>query len=115
MKKIISTLLVCVLLIGCVLTLASCGKKLSGRYELSDGLYYEFNGKEYTSVLEVPILGKVTKNGTYEIKENNEGDLEIIFTEEGSEEPNAVSFSEGEEDGVEYIKIGGVKYTKADK
>ncbi len=114
MKKIISTLLVCVLLLGCVMTLASCGKRLSGKYELTDGLYYEFKGNEYTSVLEVPIIGKVTKNGTYEIKENNEGDLEIIFTEEGSDEPNAVSFSDGKDGDVEYIKIAGIKYTKAD-
>ncbi len=114
MKKILSSILVCVLLVGMLFTLASCGKRLSGRYEISDDIYYEFKGNEYTASLGVAGFAKTT-NGTYEIKENNEGDLEIIFTEEGSDDPQAYSFSEGEEDGVKYIKISGVKYTKADK
>ncbi len=113
MKKIISTLLVCVLLLGCVMTLASCGKKLSGKYAINDSLYYEFDGNKYEGTIEIFGLSKTVK-GTYEIKENNEGNLEIIFTEEGGE-PDAMSFAEGEEDGVKYIKIGGVKYTKVDK
>ena len=46
MKKIISALLVCVLLVGCMFALASCGKTLSGTYEakiIGTGVSYEFN------------------------------------------------------------------------
>ncbi|MBQ7343152.1 MAG: hypothetical protein IJW53_00120 [Clostridia bacterium] len=117
MKRIISTILVCVLLLGCVMTLASCGKTLSGKY--TDALAvtsYEFKGSKYTLTVDNIIGADTVTEGKYKIAENDEGDLKITFTweEDGEEKTQTESFSSGEEDGVEYIKIGIVKYTKAD-
>ena len=110
-------LLVAVLLVGCVFALASCGKRLSGKYELDAVVAsktYEFKGKNVTITYEA--FGQdATIEGTYSIAENDEGDLEITFTfaddEEGADEyEGTFKFEEG--DG--YIKIAGVKYKKAD-
>lgn len=121
MKKIISAVLVCVLLLGCMLTLASCGKKLSGTYTTGGDLLgntYEFSGKNVTMTVKVAGFSKVIE-GTYEIGENDEEETVITFTfasddnaEEAEKQSGSFAFSEGEEDGKEYIKIGGVKYTK---
>ena len=120
MKKIISMTLVCMLLIGCVLTLASCGKTLSGKYSAGSGVFgttYDFKGKNVT--ITFYLLGtETTSEGTYEIT-TDENDKEIItftFENEDAEDYNGeFSFTEGTEGGVDYIKIGGVKYEKADK
>lgn len=100
MKKIISMIMVCVLLVGMLFTLASCAK-LSGTYEDESGLVsYTFKGKNFSA----EALG-VEIEGTYKIK----GD-EITFTYElmGEEVEETVSF---EKDG-NTIKIGGVELTK---
>ena len=118
MKKIISMSLVCVLLISCVLTLAACGKTLSGKYSMSVAgieTSYEFSGKNVT-ITYPKLMGTGTLEGTYEISETEEGKTIITFTFEGDEAEDykgEYSFAEGEEDGTKYIKIGGVKYTKA--
>ena len=120
MKKIVSSILVCVMLLSCVLVLASCAKTLSGKYE-SDvfgvaGATYEFSGNKVTVTAE--ILGfEKDFEGTYEIKDNDEGKTVIVFTfddDDASKYSGEFDFSEGTEDGEAYIKIGGVKYTKAD-
>ena len=54
MKKIVSTLLVCVMLVGMIFTLASCGKSLFGKYEADLAV------SEYT--YEFGAFGKVTLN-----------------------------------------------------
>ena len=120
MKKTISAILVCVLLVCSVFALASCGKKLSGTYENEIlGLSYEFSGSNVTITKKNVIVKDVVIEGTYEIGENDDGDTVITITVE-SEEDDAedlageYSFSEGEEDDAKYIKIGGIKYTKAD-
>ncbi len=119
MKKIISAVLVCALLVGCVFALASCSKKLSGTYEadaLVAGASYEFKGSKVTITAEVLGFEK-SFEGKYEITENDDGDTVIIFTFENDDAEKydgEFSFSEGEEDGKKYIKIGGVKYVKAD-
>ena len=81
MKRIISTLLVCVLLLGCVFTLASCGKMLSGKYEADVGVAgakYEFSGKKVT--ITVQVLGfEKSYEGTYKIGENDDGKETITF------------------------------------
>ncbi len=120
MKKIISMTLVCMLLIGCVLTLASCGKTLSGKYSAGSGVLgttYDFSGKNVT--ITFYLFGtETTAEGTYEIT-TDENDKEIItftFESKDAEDYNGeFSFTEGTEGGVDYIRIGGVKYEKADK
>ena len=57
-------------------------------------------------------------DGTYKIDENEEGNLEITiaFGEDAADGTDkyagTFSFVEGKEGDVEYIKIGGIKYTK---
>ena len=126
MKKIISTILVCVLLLGCVMSFTSCDKLLMGKYEaeLDAGIAgtkttYEFSVFKYTKTTVSQILGvdKTTvEEGSFKITENDEGEPIISFTYEvdGVEEITNLSFSQGEEDGVKYVKIGGIKFTKVD-
>ena len=121
MKRIISTLLVCVLLLGCVFSFASCGKVLSGKYELDAVLAsnsYEFSGLNKVVITYEVLSVETTLEGTYKIADNDEGETEITFTFENEEEAKdyagTFSFAQGEEDGVKYIKIGGVKYKKVD-
>ena len=120
MKRIISTILVCALLLGCVLTLASCGKTISGKYELDavvGSKTYEFSGSKV--VITYELLGKETSvEGKYKIAENDKGDLEITFTFEDEDAAKdyagTFSFAEGKEGDTKYIKIGGLKYNKVD-
>ena len=118
MKKIISAVLVCILLVGCMFTLASCSKKLSGTYKGDAGIAsatYEFSGKKVKITAE--LLGKEKSfEGKYEINEDDDG-YTITFTfedEDAKSYSGDFSFAEGEENGVEYIKIGGIKYKKVD-
>ena len=117
MKRIISTLLVCVLLIGCVFTFASC-TLLMGKYEtnlVAAEVSYEF-GIFGTVTIEVdPIIGDDTEyKGKYTI--NDAGDkITIIIDDEKAElYDGEFSFAKGEENGKQYIKIAGVKYEKVD-
>ena len=126
MKKIISTILVCVLLVGCVMSLSSCGKMLTGTYEgeldvLVGGgkVSYEFTPFGYTKTTTAEVLGfekTSVEEGKYKIAENDDGELTITFTYEveGEKKTETVSFSQGEENGVKYIKLGLVKLNKAD-
>ena len=123
MKRIISTLLVCVLLLGCVFTLASCGKTVSGKYELkltdSNKTVYDFSMGKVTRTTTSGLAG-YTKDtvieGKYKINEVENDKFEITFTWEvdDKEEIETVSFSEGEENGVKYIKLGGIQFNKVD-
>ena len=53
MKRTVSSILVCVMLVGMLFTLMSCGKMLTGEYtdELTGNVTYEFG-----------LFGKVTKS-----------------------------------------------------
>ncbi len=121
MKKIISSLLVCVLLVSCVFALASCGNKLNGKYELDAAVAstsYEFSGKKVVVTYEVLGFEKSIE-GKYKIAENDEGELEITFTfaddaEDADKYKGTYSFAEGKEGDKEYIKIAGIKYVKVD-
>lgn len=119
MKKIISLALVCVLMLGCVFTLASCGKTLSGDYQDSLKVTtYSFKGNKVTLTIDNIIGDDTVIEGKYEIGENDEGKTVITFTFEGEdseEHSGSYDFSEGEEDGAKYIKIGIVKYNKVEK
>lgn len=125
MKKIISTLLVCVLLVGCVFSLAACGKKVeSGSYEAelevlgqSWNVTYTFKGSKVEAVNKITFLGNITTEtaeGKYEIVENDDGTMEITFEfdeENDSFENKTVTYKEGEG----YIELGGVRYNKVEK
>ena len=122
MKKIVSLLLVCVLLVGCVFALASCSKTLSGKYVLGaekTGASYEFSGNKVTVTYSLLGVSKVLE-GTYEIVPDEEGDGEsIIITIPGENDAakkysGSFSFVEGREGDESYIKIGGVKYVKSE-
>jgi hypothetical protein len=67
MKKVVSTVLVCVLLIGVMLTLVSCGKQLSGTYKGLLGFDLKFSGNKVTA-----IVGDKELTGTYEIEEKDD-------------------------------------------
>lgn len=112
MKKSVKILAVVMVALMLCLTLASCGKRLSGTYE-TIGKKMTFDGKNVS----VEYLSLVTFTGTYEIKD---GKISFDFTGEDEEDQekykdfldtltSKVDFEEGDD----YIKIGGVKYTKA--
>ena len=120
MKKIISTVLVCVLLLGCVMSLASCGKMLSGKYECkiteSNVITYEFSLNKVTKTVTAGAFGytkDTVTEGTYKIAETGNSEYSITFTwnVDGAEEIETLDFAQGEEDGVKYIKLDGLKYT----
>ena len=112
MKKIISTALMFVILVGSVFALASCAL-LSGTYKdtISGTTTLEFSGD---TVRITTALGQY--EAKYEIKDED-GEKTISFTYEDTAKESiqfrgTQAFSEGTEDGVSYIKIGGFKYEK---
>ena len=115
MKKIISTLLVCVLLLGCVLTLGSCDKILMGEYKL-DALVGEVTYEFKLNKVEISVeaLGQdvAELEGTFKISKNDKGESEITFTFENEENAKEYAGTFSFEKGDDYIKIGGVKYNK---
>lgn len=119
MKKIVSALLVCVLLVGTLFTFASC-TIVHGTYK-NGATVIEFTAfGKVTITDEVEILGAVvskTYEAKYSIEENDDGELQITFTyEEGADEHLVCSgtrtFVKGEENGKEYVKIGLITYEK---
>ena len=112
MKRTLSMILVCALLLGMMLTLVSCGNMLSGSYELGN-VTYEFKGNKVTKTTVELITGKnIVEEGTYKIT-GDEGERKITFTYE-DEEPATYEFSSGENEGKKYIKIGLFTYTEVD-
>ena len=87
MKKFLSALLVCVLMVGCVATLVSCGG-LSGTYE---GALFDlkFKGDKVTV-----IAGDKTLTGEYEIETDDDGNKTISFDfvdeDEATDEQKAI-------------------------
>lgn len=123
MKKALSKLLVCMLLLGCVFSLASCVVSvgpvtmISGKYEADagiGGLTYEFGAFGKVTVT-AEILGVSTSfEGKYDVDEKSDPHM-ITFTFEDSkakEYSGEFSFSSGKEGDVKFVKIGGVKYTE---
>ncbi len=126
MKKIVSALLAFALVIGMVLSLASCNM-LSGTYSttipiVGTEIDLTFKGNKVTVKSSTSILGAadvVTEDeATYKIGKNDEGKTTITFTYAEGEDGNDTvkgtqSFEKGtDENGDSYIKIGGVKFTK---
>jgi len=132
MKKIVSLLLVCVMLVSCIGMLASCGKKLSGAYTLDataevagvkSGAVttYDFSGSKVTLTIDTYVLNNkstASYEGKYEIAEKDDGSLEITFTftdDKGEEvkDHSTTKVLKESEDGKS-ITIGLLTYTKAD-
>ena len=129
MKKIVSLALVCIMLLGSVLALSSCGKIVTGKYEaditaIGTGVVitYEFSGlNKVTVTSKAKVIGfssePVVITGTYKIAEDEDGNSTITFDydddkeAEGAEKEGvAVPFGTGDDDGVKYVRIGGVKF-----
>lgn len=120
MKKSIRILALAVVAVMLCMTLASCGKTLSGEYELdatvaSSGLVttYKFSGSKVNITLETKLLGSVTGTveleGKYSIKDDK-----ITFTFEDEDDDEAKDYS-GTFDFAETddgIKIGIIEYKK---
>ena len=124
MKKLVSTLIVCVLLVGCVFSLAGCVLSvgpmafISGTYEadiLVAEVSYEFSpfGKVVLTV--EPIIGDdIVYEGKYKVNTDT-NEINLTFENDKAEEyAGTFDFSVGEEDGEKYIKMGIVKYTLED-
>ena len=118
MKKIISTILACVLLLGCVMSLASCSETLIGEYEADMVLYeatYEFKvgGKVILTI--DPVVGddKVYV-GKYTINSDTEEITFVFEAADAKEYAGTRTFAKGEENGEKYIKMNGIKYTLED-
>ena len=118
MKKIISTVLICVLLLGCVMSFTSCDSILMGEYELDLAVAtvtYKFKLTGKVTITYDPDLGD-SKIFDCEYSISDDGE-KITFTSEDDEAKDYLgtfSFSKGEEDGVDYIKIGVFKCKKVD-
>ena len=118
MKRIISTILVCVLLLGCVFTLASCGKRLSGTYVATQEIAgqsvqvsYTFKGDKFTAEMSATVMGVTTSEkfeGTYEIEDDK---ITITYEEDGKTVTTTSSFEKGKD----YIKVDGIQLDKAKK
>ena len=125
MKKTISTILVCVLLVGTLLSLASCEMfgLVTGTYARTTEVFgiettttYEFSGKEVT-VSSVTTMGNTSttsnKTGEYEIGENEEGQKTITLTftnEDGEGTVTTYTFNSGKDDNGAYIELDGTRY-----
>ncbi len=106
MKRIVSSVLVCVLVIGMMFTLASCTNQLYGTYETEGGtVSFEFAGEEVTLT-----LNNTSVKGTYTIEDDKitfDFDSLIAALYNGEK-----SYAKGEENGKDYIKISGITYYK---
>lgn len=124
MKKTLSTLLVCVLLLGCVFSLAGCVCSLgsmtmiTGKYEanlVAAEVVYDFGAFGGVTVTVDPIIGNsISFEGKYKVDKDAD---EITFTfedEDAEEYSGTFQFATGEEDGVKYVEVGYVKYMKMD-
>ena len=125
MKKTISTILVCVLLVGSLLTLASCEVAgfVFGTYSRTDTFIvditttYEFSLTEVTkTTITDNLIGSgqstTTETMKYKVGENDEGEKIIAFTVETDDgsKTTELSFNSGKDDGGSYIEIGGTRY-----
>lgn len=118
MKKVLSTALVCVLILGLALSLASCG--LSGSYKnelLATTL--EFSGDKVTIKWEIDLVVSISHSSTakYSIGTTDNGTKTITFSyDEGQEENDTLKgtlpYGEGSDDKGSYIEIATIKFYK---
>ncbi len=108
MKRIVSTILVCVLMVCMLFTLASCGKKLNGAYSKEeDGvkLTYEFETDGTFKGTMDTFLGDVEFDGEYEIDGK---EITIKYELLGKEVDETYDFKKGNG----YIEIDGKRFDK---
>ena len=120
MKKTLSAILVCVMLLGCVFTLASCGNKPSGKYQSkleilgqSTTTTYDFKMNKVIVTVETEVLGNInteTSEYKYKVNKKDDGTLTIDLTGEvdGEDKTNTYTYEKGDD----YIKIAGIQYNK---
>ena len=120
MKKTLSAILVCVMLLGCVFTLASCGNKPSGKYQAKLEILgqrttttYDFKMNKVIVTVETEVLGNINTETTeykYKVNKKDDGTLTIDLTGEveGEEKTNTYTYEKGDD----YIKIAGIQYNK---
>ncbi len=123
MKKSVRILAVAMALLMVTFVFASCGKTLKGKYSadfLGTGTTLEFDGKNVRLAVTVTLIGEVAAiEGTYKIEDDK---ITFDFVDEDKVENDkakevlakftgSVDFEEGDD----YIKVGGIKYTKVDK
>ena len=114
MKKTLKIASLMLVLVMTVFVFASCGKMLSGTYKAESILgstTIEFSGTKYKSTTDAIIGNNIVEEGTYEIDEDA-GTITFTFEDDGEEQTRTSSFVQGEESGVKYIKIDGIKYNK---
>jgi hypothetical protein len=125
MKKTISTILVCVLLLGSLLSLSSCEVAgfVFGTYSRTDTIIFditttcEFSLTEVTKTVTTDNLigngqSSTTETMKYKVTDNEDGEKVIVFTvetEDGSK-ITEYSFNSGSDDGGAYIEINGIRY-----
>lgn len=134
MKRIISLALVCVLLVGVVFALASCGS-LSGTYTYEQNgmkMSYKFSGKNVSMITEIGDE-KYTIEGTYELNDDETKitvtpdadsvktylvdmgmieDADDISDEDLQEFIDEIAEEQSFEKGDGFVKIGGMKFDK---
>lgn len=122
MKKSIRLIALALVAIMMVCCFASCAKTISGTYKgdinvllASYEVTYEFKGNKVIVTRQIEsVFGDsepIVIEGTYEITEDDDGELKIEFTYESNDDVvkgGKFDFEEGDD----YIKIGGVKYEK---
>ena len=116
MKKIISTILVCLLLVGSVLSLASCSKSISGKYHfngISKDVTLEFGMFGKITVTETPIIGdQVVFEGKYKLNDAGDEITITIENEDANEYNGTFDFAKVTVNEEESITIGLYKYEK---
>ncbi len=113
MKKIVSLLLACVLLVGCALSLTSCSKFLMGEYkdDLTGNIKYEFTLFTYKKTVDNIIGDDTVTEGSFEIDEEA-GTITFTYESDGEKKTQTEDYSYGEKEGVKYIKIGFLTYSE---
>ena len=119
MKKSVRILALALALVTVCFVFVACGKKLSGTYTADiwgSGVAMTFDGKEVKIAVTVLDKEVASRTATYEIKDDkisfefaDEEEVENTIAKkvlEAMEEP--ADFEEGDD----YIKIDGFKYTK---
>ena len=114
MKKTLRIVAIAMVAVMLCLSLAACGKKLSGTYSaevLGSGAEYEFSGSKVT--ITVKLLG--TEVGSAEGKYYIDDDKITFEFESDDEDVDKYSGTFDFEEGEDYIKIGAFgKFTKKD-
>ena len=112
MKRFTKVIALALVLATLTCMFASCAK-LSGAYEatvVGTGTRFEFKGNKVTVQFKVLGMYGDAVEGKYSIKDD-----QITITFEGDDkDAKAFNGTFDFEKGDDYIKIGGVKYTKAD-